>query len=108
MNREQIIREVANYLRPYDAKAADLALECVSSINSRMAEQQRSFDKVGSIPLKEDDIITEAELDKELMTYNLHPHSNKSLKVLTENDEGGHFSNEEIKRLIFLLKEYIK
>jgi len=31
MTREQIIREVANYLRPYDAKAADLALECISS-----------------------------------------------------------------------------
>ncbi len=53
-NREQIIREVANYLRPYDAKAADLALECISSINSRIAEQQRSFDKVGSMPIKQE------------------------------------------------------
>ena len=53
-NREQIIREVANYLRPYDPKAADLALECISSINSRMAEQQRSFDKVGSMPIKQE------------------------------------------------------
>lgn len=52
--------------------------------------------------------MTEQELWEELITFNLHPHSNKSLKVLTESDEGGYFNTEDIKRLIFLLQEYIK
>jgi len=52
--------------------------------------------------------LTDDEICQQLTTYNLHPHSNKSLKVLTENDEGGHFDTDDIKRLIFLLQEYIK
>jgi|GEM_PF-4888957 len=52
--------------------------------------------------------MTEQELYEELMSFNLHPHSNKSLKVLTEDSEGRHFDTEDIKRLIFLLQEYIK
>lgn len=52
--------------------------------------------------------LTEDEIYQQLTTFNLFPHSNQSLKVMTENDEGGHFDKEEIKHLIFLLQWYIK
>lgn len=38
--REQIIREVANYLAPYDEKAADLALEVIASKSDDVANKE--------------------------------------------------------------------